>query len=157
MHKISSCPWVLGMFVMMAGTVISAQAEQPVSTSESTPCAVIMDRPLAGFTEQDALAFADLPDVDIVRVTSPFETYLTAKLIRGDIFPPLIKTYCQIGLTQMIVDYNHSIEDDAISAITYRAIYRWAAEADYPGWQIERLGERKHCARGRDQETNLCL
>jgi hypothetical protein len=153
-YGVAAC--LLGVSFAHAEEAQNTSVEQPTVIAAEL-CSLDQINPLYGFVEQDAGAFLDMPDADLVRATSPVERQLTARLVQNEIQALLTKAYCEIGLTQMIVDYHHRVEDDAISAITIRTIYRWAAEADYPGWQIERLGEHQHCARGQDQETNLCL
>lgn len=111
---------------------------------------------MAGFTETDVTAYLDRPDADSVRATSAVETGLTLRLAREEVSAPLIKAYCQIGMTQMVVDYFHNVEDDAVRAVTVRTIYDWTTNDEMPGWQLTQIGERYHCARGTDPEALQC-
>lgn len=130
----------------------------PVATDSAPLCDMAVTEPMRGFAAMNVLAWIDVPDSDSVRATAPLENWLAGQLAREGIAPPLIKAYCQIGLTDMVTDYRHAIEgDDALIGKRYRAIYRWNAEAEFPGWELSQLGERTECARGRDESSQLCL
>ncbi|WP_417250609.1 hypothetical protein [Celeribacter sp.] len=77
-------------------------------------CAPFMGDPLDGFTPLGATAYLDLPDADVVRVTSPIETAIINDIVAGSI-RTASKTWCQIGVQRMIVDFEVPVEDDAIS------------------------------------------
>lgn len=132
---------------------IFVSPEEPVSV-----CNLNVSDQMSGFAQMDVMAYIEAPDADPVRATVPIENWLAGQLARERINPPLLKTYCQIGLTDMVTDYQHAVEgDDAILGMNYRAIYTWNSDAEFPGWQLSRLGQRPGCARGRDDATNLCL
>ncbi|MBU2936357.1 MULTISPECIES: hypothetical protein [Pacificibacter] len=118
-------------------------------------CAPFMGDPLDGFTPLDATAYLDLPDSNVVRVTSPIETAITNEIVAGNV-SRASKTWCQISIQRMIVDFEVPVEDDAISAMITRAIYIWNAQDDPVGWQISQLAERPRCARGDDPFAALC-
>ncbi|MEM1036729.1 MAG: hypothetical protein AAGI14_08220 [Pseudomonadota bacterium] len=121
-------------------------------------CDIDPNNPMAGFRAMDQMAFIELPDAEPVRATAPIEYWLAGSLSRQDIPAPLTKSFCQIGITDMVTDYHHPVaDDDALIGIAYRAIYSWNAEAEFPGWQLTQLGERFECARGIDEESELCL
>lgn len=111
---------------------------------------------LDGFTSISSEAWIDLPDTDTVRATSTIERWFSDRMINREIGAPLLKGYCQTGVSRLVVDYQHPVEDDAISAIVYRSIYRWNSEADPVGWQIESFGERPLCARGKVEGGSRC-
>lgn len=129
----------------------------PMTAGAALACSGPLPLTLEGFEPGDAMIFVDAPDMDIIRATAPLEIGLTASLSREEIQPPLSKTYCQIGATRMVVEMTQTVEDDAIFALTQRAIYRWVADVSGTGWQIAEIGTRQHCARARNEETNLCL
>lgn len=139
---------MLKSIVILLGLSLSA----PVAAQS---CAPFMGDPLDGFTPLDATAYLDLPDSDVVRVTSPIETAITNEIVAGNM-RSASKTWCQIGIQRMIVDFEVPVEDDAISAIITRAIYVWNAQDDPIGWQISQLAERPRCARGDDPFAELC-
>ncbi len=134
----------------------SAQAVNGPGFFVPATCEVSAENLTAGFTQTDAMAFIDRPDADSVRATSAVETGLALRLAREEISAPLIKAYCQIGMTQMVVDYFHNVEDDAVRAVTVRTIYDWTINDEMPGWQLTQIGEHYHCARGTDPETLQC-
>ena len=121
----------------------------------SQSCAPFMGDPLDGFTPLDANAYLDLPDSDVVRVTSPIETAITNEIVAGRT-RTASKTWCQISVQRMIVDFEVPVEDDAISAMITRAIYVWNAQGDPVGWQISHLAERPRCVRGDDPFAHVC-
>jgi hypothetical protein len=121
----------------------------------SQVCAPFMGDPLDGFTPLDAMAYLDLPDGDVVRVTSSLEAAITNKIIAGSI-RTASKTWCHIGLQRIIVDFEVPVQDDAISAMITRAIYIWNAQDDPVGWQISQLAERPRCARGDNPFADIC-
>jgi hypothetical protein len=133
-------------------TLMSLSFAMPVFAQS---CAPFMGDPLGGFTPLDATAYLDLPDSDVVRVTSPIETAITNEILAENI-RSASKTWCQIGIQRMIVDFEVPVEDDAISAMITRAIYVWNAQDDPVGWQISHLAERPRCARGDDPFAKLC-
>ena len=110
-----------------------------------------------GFEPLDAMAFIDRPTSSVVQASQPVDASFLARIVGGDLEPPLHKAFCHIGIQEVIIDYGHVAFDDAISAVIYRTIYRWNSDVEYPGWEIEAVGERSICARGRDEETGLCL
>lgn len=118
-------------------------------------CAPFIPDPLAGFTALDAGQYMDLPDGDTVRATSAIETSLVNDIITGQI-GSFTKTWCQIGVQRMIVDFAVPVEDDAIRAIVTRAIYVWDASFEPAGWRMDQLAERGICARGDDPFAPLC-
>lgn len=112
---------------------------------------------LEGFETLDAMRYLDMPDQDAMRATTAIELELSLKLGREEIAPPLVKSYCQIGLTRMVVEFFVPFEDDAILGDVTRAIYRWSTDGDMPaGWQISKIGKRNVCVRSRNQTTGLC-
>ncbi|WP_417269936.1 MULTISPECIES: hypothetical protein [Alphaproteobacteria] len=139
---------MLKSVVMLIGLSFGA----PVAAQS---CAPFMGDPLDGFTPLDAMAYLDLPDGDVVSVTSPIETAITNEIVAGSI-RTASKTWCQIGVQRMIVDFEVPVEDDAISAMIIRAIYVWNAQDDPVGWQISQLAERPRCARGDNPFATLC-
>lgn len=134
-----------------------------LATAESTEsvwiqtCSVDKPSTLSGYRPLDHERYLDLPDPIISRATAPLEESFTSKLVQGSIEAPLSKTFCQIGVTRLVVDMTYATLDDAISHQTTRAIYRWVVNDETAGWQISELGEKFHCARERDQRTNRCL
>lgn len=111
---------------------------------------------LDGYDPVDPMIYIDAPDSDAVRATAPLEAAWLAQLARGEILPPVVKRYCQMGATQMVVEMTHPVEDDAVSAVTLRAIYRWVADDAGVGWQIAAVGTQQQCARGRTEDGGLC-
>lgn len=77
----------------------------------------------------------------ISRATAPFEEGFTLKRIKGDISGPSAKSYCQVGVTRMVVDNTYAVQDDSINYVSTRAVYKCVAEADMIGWQTAELGE----------------
>ena len=160
MHKIPI------LILCLAGFAVASCAESqtdPPTTilvaKDQTPlCDMVVTDPMQGFTSMDVMTWIDVPDSDPVRATAPIENWLAGPLGRDEITAPLTKTYCQIGLTDMVTNYRHGVEgDDAIVGMTYRAIYIWNAETEFPGWELSQLGQRSECGRGRDEATGLCL
>ncbi len=134
-----------------ASAIVEAPAPQPL-------CEIDPSDPLAGFEAMNSMAFIDAPDAEPARATAVIEHWLVGRLSRQDIPAPLTKTYCQIGITDMVTDYHHPVaDDDALIGMAYRAIYSWSAEAEFPGWELTQLGQRVECARGMNMETKLCL
>lgn len=111
---------------------------------------------LNGYEVLDHSAYLDLPDPVTSRITANIEDSLILKLARGGISTPLTKTYCQMGVTRLVVDFTHPLEDDALSHQSLRSIYRWVIEGESAGWQIVELGEIFICARQHDSETGQC-
>jgi hypothetical protein len=120
-------------------------------------CAGDTSLALNGFEQMNPDIFIEAPDMDVVRATLPVEIDLTAMLVRQDIRPPLRKTYCNIGIQTMVVDYDYPVEDDAVASVTRRSLYGWIADERGTGWQINAIGTRQNCARDRSPETGLCL
>ena len=118
-------------------------------------CPPVLGDPMAGFTPLDPMIYLDLPDGDVVSVTGPIAAAITGQILAGSA-PYASKTWCQIGIQQMVVDFEVPIEDDAIRAFVTRAVYVWNAEATPVGWQISLLGERPRCARGDDPFAAIC-
>ena len=138
------------------GLVFRAAAEISEAPPHARPCDFDSLDPLAGFEARDPMEFIEAPDGFAARATAPFENSLVGKLAREQIQGPLTKTYCELGLMQMIVDYQHEVEDGAVRAVGYRTVYRWQAEAEFPGWELHQWGMKNVCARGKDEDTNLC-
>jgi hypothetical protein len=132
-------------------TVASNRAAAPV------PCAGGIPYDLTGFDELDAMAYIERPDADATTATAPLEIEWLAKLAREEIQPPLSKHYCQMGVTRLVVDFIRPVEDDAVAAITQRALYRWVSDDMGTGWQIEAIGQKNHCARRASSEEPSCL
>lgn len=130
-----------------AGNMYEAVATCPTNTPAN----------LDGYAALDPQSLLDLPDSEIVRATSTFEAGFVDKMVRGEIHGLLIKSYCQIGITRMVVDLTHAVEDDAISHISQRAIYKWVAHSEPIGWQISELGEKLICARATHSASGQCL
>ena len=156
----------LFLHACIASLAVASCVESPTDTTVMTPvvadqnpvCDIRMSEPMLGFATLDVMAWIDAPDSDPVRATAPIENWLAGQLGRDEIAAPLTKTYCQIGLTDMVTDYRYSVEgDDAIIGMSYRAIYIWNAKTEFPGWELSQLGQRSECARGRDEATGLCL
>ena len=112
---------------------------------------------LTGYDRLDPLIYIEAPDGDAARATAPLEAALLAQFARGEILAPVVKRYCQMGATQMVVEITHPVEDDAVMAMTLRAIYEWRTDAAQTGWQIADVGIRQHCARGQETEEGPCL
>lgn len=120
-------------------------------------CACVFEafKELDGFTELDPLEFLDLPDPDTVRTTSTIEQVLVSKMIANP-SAGVTKTYCTIGIQNMVVDFSQRVEDDAIYAILTRAVFVWDSSGDPIGWRLDKLGERFLCARGDDPLAQVC-
>lgn len=155
--------------VLMGSVTLWLMACTDLPASDVVPePALTVDRPhtvaceggipfsLEGFETQDPMVYIEAPDSDATRATAPLEIAVLAQLARSEILPPVMKRYCQMGATQMVVEMTHPVEDDAVMALTLRAIYRWVADEAGVGWQIAEVGTRQQCARGRNAETNLC-
>jgi hypothetical protein len=112
---------------------------------------------LNGHELLDHTLYLDLPDPIISRATSAIEEALTVKLAREEIRKPLTKTYCQIGVRHMVVDYAHALDDDSVNHQSLRAVYAWVIDGENAGWQISRLGRFDICARQRDPISGQCL
>lgn len=118
-------------------------------------CAEYRPDPLATFTTLDSTLYLDLPNPDPIAAAFPLELTLVTDLIKGD-HRHVTKTYCQIGVQRMIIDFTVPVEDDAVSDWVTRAVYIWNS-ADAPvGWQLDQLGERGRCARGDDPFAPIC-
>ena len=148
--------WITSVDEAMEKT--STIAEAAASPAPQPSCEMDPNDPMLGFEAMDPMAFIDAPDGEPARATAVIEHWLVGRLSRQDIPAPLTKTFCQIGITNMITDYHHPVaDDDAVIGVAYRAIYSWNAEAEFPGWQLTQLGLRMECARGMNMETKLCL
>ncbi|MFN3211993.1 MAG: hypothetical protein ACE37M_02700 [Henriciella sp.] len=135
-----------------------AVIETPAPPAPQPLCEIDPNNPMAGFKAKDRMVFIDAPDAEPVRATAPVEHWLAGRLSREETPAPLTKSFCQIGITDMVIDYHHPvINDDALIGIAYRTIYSWNPEDEFPGWQLTGIGERFECARGKDEETELCL
>lgn len=141
-------------FCLLFGSTACAEPDATIALVDI--CAGEQPFGLGGFTSIPAEAWIDVPDIDTVRVTSTIERWFSDRMSSGEIGAPLLKGYCQTGVSRLVVDYQHPVEDDAISAIVYRSIYRWNSEADPAGWQIESFGERPLCARGKVEGESRC-
>jgi len=144
--------------VALSEDVSLAEDVPPIETmSEPGVCSGDMSPTLDGFQQGDPNEFIEAPDRDLIRATTPVEIDLTAKLVREDIRPPLRKSYCKMGIQTMVVDYDYPVEDDAVSSVTQRTVYGWRADERGIGWQIDAVGTRLNCFRGRAPETGHCL
>ncbi|GAB5454760.1 MAG: hypothetical protein Hens2KO_09890 [Henriciella sp.] len=116
------------------GADISVPEPLPVTEAATPPapqplCEIDPSDPMTGFIAMDPMTFIDAPDAEAVRATAPIEHWLAGRLSREEIQAPLTKTFCQIGITDMVTEYHHPVaQDDAVIGITYRAIYTWSAE-----------------------------
>ena len=108
-----------------------------------------------GFNDADISQLIDLPDPDTLRATMPLELPLVNRTISGDI-GGFTKSWCKIGIQEMIVEITFDVEDDAVAAVEQRALYVWDATGDPIGWRIEALGERFKCVRGDDPYAATC-
>lgn len=147
--------WLMACTDLPASDVVPEPA-LTVDRPHSVACEGGIPFNLEGFETQDPMVYIEAPDSDATRATAPLEITLLAQLARSEILPPVVKRYCQMGATRMVVEITHPVEDDAIMALTQRAIYRWAAEEAGVGWQISEVGTQQQCARGRDAKTNQC-
>ena len=110
---------------------------------------------LDGFDLLNPEMFLDLPDPDTVRATASIEQSLVSEMISNP-SASITKTYCDIGIQSMVVDFSQLVEDDAVIAILKRAVFIWDSSGDPIGWRLERLGERLLCARGNDPFAPIC-
>lgn len=139
-------------------TSSAAPSMGPVSQTWVQTCSLNQPSTLEGYRLLDHQVLIDMPDQIMSRATAPFEEGFTIKLIKGDISGPLTKSYCQIGVTRMVVDITYAVQDDSIAYVSTRAVYKWVAEADMIGWQIAELGEKFVCARGqRKLPGSVCI
>jgi hypothetical protein len=120
-----------------------------------TPCQMTNPDRLAGFSALNAMVFLDLPDPITTRATATLESSFVDQLISEDI-RGFSKTWCEIGLHTMVIDFEVPVEDDAIKSILTRGVYVWDTTTEPIGWRIESLGERPVCARGDDPFAALC-
>ena len=125
------------------------------SFSAAESCAEFSIDPLSGFVELDALRYLDLPDPETTRATSVIESSFVDRVVAGEI-SGFTKRWCQIGITQFVLDFEVPVEDDAVAAQVTRAVYEWNAQEDPVGWQIIAMGERFRCARGDDPFEEVC-
>ncbi|WP_435230656.1 hypothetical protein ACMAZE_01340 [Pseudopelagicola sp. nBUS_20] len=126
-----------------------------VTPAYAQTCPPVLGDPMAGFTPLDPMMYLDLPDGDLVSVTGPIEAAITGQILAGSALYAS-KTWCQIGVQRMVVDFEVPIEDDAIAATRTRAVYVWDHSGDPVGWRIDQLGTRPVCARGDDPYALLC-
>lgn len=108
-----------------------------------------------GFTLKDISQLIDLPDPETVRAVQLLERPWVDRIISGEL-QSFSKSWCDIGIQDMIVELRIPVEDDAIRAIEQRALYVWDSSGEPVGWRIEALGERFQCARGDDPYAALC-
>lgn len=101
--------------------------------------------------------YLDRPDGITARATSVIEEALINKLLRQEAPVRLSKTYCQLSVTQMVVDFTWPIQDDAISHQSIRAIFTWEVSEFDQGWQLNELGKKDICVRQQNPDTGLCL
>ncbi|MDO6591216.1 MULTISPECIES: hypothetical protein [Rhodobacterales] len=132
-------------FLCMAATTAAAQA----------PCHLTTPDRLAGFSSLDAMIFVDLPDPIATRATSTVESSFVDQVISEEI-SAFSKTWCEIGLQTMVVDFEVPVEDDAVKSILTRAVYIWDTQMDPVGWRLDAIGERQLCARGNDPFAEIC-
>jgi hypothetical protein len=139
----------------------AGQSEPELERAEVWPhpiaCAGGVPFTLAGYDRLDPLTYINALDGDAARATAPLEAALLAQFAHGEILAPVVKRYCQMGATQMVVEITHPVEDDSVMAMTMRAIYEWRTDAAGTGWQIADVGIRKNCAREREKDDGPCL
>ena len=121
----------------------------------ANPCVVSKPDLMAGFTPKDAFVFLDLPDRYAARATATLEGSFVDRVIAEEI-RSFSKSWCQIGLQTMILDFDTPVEDDAIGSVLTRAVYVWDTQSDPVGWRIDQLGDRNVCARGDDPFAAIC-
>lgn len=109
----------------------------------------------AGFNKLDPAIYADLPDPDPLAATAVIEIILLDKMVKGSI-QSFSKTWCQIGIQRIVMDFKVPVEDDSVSHVLTRAEYIWDPFFEPIGWRIETLGERFICARGKDPLATPC-
>jgi hypothetical protein len=140
---------------------LAQQSVAPPSGAEMWPhpiaCAGGAPFTLVEYDRLDPMTYIEAPDSDPVRATASLEAALMAQFARGEILAPVVKRYCQMGVTGMVVEITHPVEDDAVMAMTMRAIYEWRTDAAGTGWQIADVGIRQDCARGKDIQGGPCL
>jgi hypothetical protein len=125
------------------------------ATLAQTPCQMTTPDRLAGFSTLDAMMLVDLPDPIATRATATLESSFVDQMISEEI-RGFSKTWCEIGLQTMVVDFDVPVEDDAIKSILTRGVYVWDTTMEPIGWRIDGLGERPVCARGDDPFAALC-
>ena len=136
---------LLGLFMLLT-------APTAALTAGCSPYGV---DPLEAFQLGDALEYVDLPDAETTRATSAVEAGFVAAMVAEEI-PGFAKTWCEIGISRAVVDFDVPVEDDAIGAKVTRAVYIWDAGADGPGWRLDQIGTRLVCAQGPDPYAEFC-
>lgn len=134
--------------------VAAVLAGVPAAVAAHT-CADIQPDPMAGFAPLDASLYLDLPVPDPIDAALPLEITMLDAMIKGE-QGRVTKTYCQIGVQRMIIDFTVPVEDDAISEWVTRSVYVWDATAEPIGWRLDQLGDRGRCARGDDPFAAVC-
>jgi hypothetical protein len=112
----------------------------PLALAAQT-CAPTGADPLDGFAKLDVTLYLDLPDPDPLSAALPIELTMVGKIINGET-ASISKTYCQIGIQRMIIDFAASVEGDAITDWVTRSVYVWNSAGEPIGWQLDQLGER---------------
>lgn len=125
------------------------------TTTAQTLCHMTKPDRLAGFSSLDAMMFVDLPDPIATRATATVESSFVDQIISEEI-SGFSKTWCEIGLQTMVVDFEIPVEDDAVKSILTRAVYIWDTQMEPVGWRLDALGERPVCARGDDPFAQIC-
>ncbi len=134
--------------------LITLLAGSPPALAAQT-CPHSMSDPMAGFAPLDIGLYLDLPVPDPIDAAMPLELSMLDAMITGA-QRQLSKTYCQIGIQRMIIDFAVPVEDDTITDWVTRSIYVWDATGDPIGWRLDELGERGRCARGDDPFVPIC-
>lgn len=135
-------------------TVVTFLVGVPVTLAAQT-CADTIPDPMAGFAPLDVSLYLDLPVPDPITAAMPLELTMVDAMIKGE-QRQVTKTYCQIGIQRMIIDFAFPVEDDAIKDWITRSVYVWDATAEPVGWRLGELGERGRCVRGDDPFAALC-
>lgn len=118
-------------------------------------CADFTPDPMAGFSTLNPVRYLDLPTPDPIAASMPLELTLVNDMIKGT-ERQVSKTYCQIGINRMIIDFAVPVEDDAIAEWITRTVYVWDSATDPIGWRLDQLGERGRCSRGDDPFALVC-
>lgn len=139
----------------MIRTFCAVTAIASVLPAVATACILEAADPLDGFTPLDPAIYLDLPDPEMVRATAAIENSILTRMI-SDGRAGLTKTFCDIGIQDMVIDFSEPVEDDAILAVLTRAVFIWDSSDEPVGWRLDRLGERPLCARGDDPFAAIC-
>ncbi|UWR43625.1 hypothetical protein [Phaeobacter inhibens] len=118
-------------------------------------CSDFMPDPMVGFAPLEIELYLDLPVEDPIAAAMPLELTMVDAMIQGT-QRQVTKTYCQIGIQRMIIDFAVPVEDDAFSDWVTRSVYEWDATAEPIGWRLDQLGDRGRCARGDDPFAAIC-